>query len=193
MALWGARAGIVGAMEARIFRWTCLGLAALAAAIVIYLLDDARRELARTNQVVHQHLPEILANARAASETMARLSKDIESLRDLAGLSSPPGDRALATYADGVLDFLEQQPGQIGLEKLIGKDLKDLIPAADWARDARKEALWLAFRARTRGELLERLGKTKLGAPWYYAPPGGGAPMPLIELLRRQHPESAKL
>jgi len=178
-------------MEARLFRWSCLALAALAAAAVIYLLDDARRELARTNQVVHTHLPEILANARTASETMARVSKDIESLRDLAGMSAP-GDRGLATYADSVLDFVEQQPGQIGVEKLIGKQLKDLILAADWARDARKEALWLTFRARTRGELLERLGKTKLGAPWYYAPPGG-EPVTLVELLRRQHPESAKL
>jgi len=70
--------------------------------------------------------------------------------------------------------FLEQQPGQIGVEQVIGKQLKDLLPAADWARDARKEALWLTFRARTRAELLERLGKTKLGSPWYYAPPGGG-------------------
>jgi len=179
-------------MEARVFKWACLGIAAIAAAIVIYLLDDARRELKRTNQLVHDHVPEILANARLASETLARVSKDIESLRDLAGLSAAPGDRALATYADGVLDFLEQQPGQIGLEKLLGKQLKGLIPAADWARDARKEALWLTFRARTRAELLERLGKNKLGAPWYYAPPGG-EPVPLIDFLRRQHPESAKL
>ena len=178
-------------MEARLFRWSCLGLAAVAAAAVIYLLDDARRELAQTNRMIQQHLPEILANARLASETVGRVSKDIESVRDLAGLSAP-GDRALATYADSVLDFLEQQPGQIGLEKLIGKQMKDMIPAADWARDARKEALWLTFRARTRGELLERLGKTKLGAPWYYAPPGG-EPVALIELLKQQHPESAKL
>lgn len=178
-------------MEARVFKWVCLGLAAAAAGLVIYLLDDARRELARTNQVVHEHLPELLANARRASETMARVAKDIESLRDLAGLSAP-GDRALATYADSVLDFLEQQPGGIGVERLLGKQLKDVIPAADWARDARKEALWLTFRARTRAELLERLGKTKLGAPWYYAPPGG-EPVPLIDFLKRQHPDSATL
>jgi hypothetical protein len=179
-------------MEARVFKWVCLGLAAIAAGIVIYLADDARRELKRTNQLVHDHLPAILANVKVASETVARVSKDIEGLRDLAGLSAP-GDRALATYADSVLDFLEQQPGKIGLEKLVGKQLKDLVPAADWARDARKEALWLTFRARTRAELLDRLGKTKLGSPWYYAPPAGGAPVPLIDFLKRQHPGSAQL
>lgn len=178
-------------MEARVFKWVCLALAAIAAGIVIYLLDDARRELERTNQLVHEHMPEILANARLASETLARVSKDIESVRDLAGLSAP-GDRALATYADGVLDFLEQQPGQIGLEKVLGKQLKNMLPAADWARDARKEALWLTFRARTRAELLERLGKNKFGSPWYYAPPGG-EPVPLIDFLKQKHPESAKL
>ena len=177
-------------MEARVFKWVCLGLAAAAAGVLIFLVDDARRELKRTNAIVHAHLPEILANARVASETMARLSKDIESMRDLAGLSAPP-DRALATYADGVLDFLERQPGAIGLEKVLGKQLKDLVPAADWARDARKEALWLTFRASTRAELLERLGKTKLGSPWYYVPPGG-APVPLIDFVRQHHPDSAK-
>jgi hypothetical protein len=178
-------------VEARVFKWTCLALAAIAAAVVIYLVNDARLELQRTNQIVHQHLPEILANAKVASETMARVSKDIESLRDLSGLSAT-GDRGLATYADSLLDFLEQQPGSIGLEKLIGKELKDVIPAADWARDARKEALWLTFRARTRAELLERLGKTKLGAPWSYAPPGG-PPVKLIDFLKQHHAESAKL
>jgi hypothetical protein len=183
-------------MEARLFKWVCLGLAAIAAGVVIYLLDDARRELKRTNQLVHDHVPEILANAKLASETVARLAKDLESMRDLAGLSasaSASGDRALATYADSVLDFLERQPGGIGLEQLIGDKLKGVVPAADWARDARKEALWLTFRARTRAELLERLGKNKLGSPWHYAPPGGAAPVPLIDFLKQQHPESAKL
>ena len=179
-------------MEARAFKWACFGLAAAFAAVVVYLVDDVRRELKRTNRIVHDHMPELLANAKAASETMARVSKDIESVRDLAGLSQP-SDRALATYADGVLDFLEQQPGAIGVEKVIGKELKDPVPAADWARAARKEALWLTFRASTRAELLERLGKTKLGATWYYAAPGGGAPVPLADFLRRQHPDSAKL
>jgi hypothetical protein len=178
-------------MEARVFKWLSLGLATITAAVMIFLVDDARREVARTNRVINEHLPELLANAKTASETMARVAKDIESLRDLAGLSAP-GDRSLATYADSVLDFLEQQPGQIGVEAVIGKQLKNPISAADWARDARKEALWLTFRARTKAELLERLGKTKFGSPWRYAPPGG-APVPLIDFLKQQHPESAKL
>lgn len=179
-------------MEARIFRWACLGLAAVAVAIVIYLVNDVRGELKRTNQVVHDHLPELLANAKAASATIAHVSKDIESLRDLAGMTAP-SDRSLATYADSVLDFLEAQPGEIGVEKVIGKKLKNLIPAADWARDARKEALWLTFRASTKAELLQRLGKTKFGSPWYFAPAGGGEPVTLIDFLKAKHPESAAL
>lgn len=178
-------------MEARVFRWLCLAIATIAVAIVIFLLDDVRREIVRTNRIVHEQLPALLANAKQASETMAHLAKDIESLRDLAGMSAP-GDRSLAAYADSVLDFLEQQPGSIGVEKIIGDKLKKLVPAADWARDARKEALWLTFRARTKAELLERLGKTKFGGHWYYAPPAG-APETLIDFLKRQHPESAKL
>ena len=44
--------------------------------------------------------------------------------------------------------------------KVIGDGLKDLVPVQDWVAGARKEALWLSFRADTKQALLERLGKT---------------------------------
>ena len=173
-------------MESRIFKWSCFGLAVIAVAAMLWILNDLRGEVKRTNEAVNQHLPEILANAKTATETMARLSKDIEALRDLAGLTAPT-DRSLALYADGVLDFLEAQPGQIGLEKKIGSGLKDLVPVADWVRDARREALWLTFRASSKTELLDRLGKNKFGSKWYYAPPAG-EPVPLIDFVQKARP-----
>lgn len=175
--------------EARAFKWVCLALATIAAGLGLYMVNDVRGELKRTNQSVHEHLPALLANAKTASDTMAHLAKDLEALRDLMGMSAPQ-DRSLVTYADSVLDFLEKQPGAIGVEKLLGKELKDPIPAADWARDARKEALWLTFRASTKAELLDRLGKTAFGSKWFYAPPSG-PPIALIDLVKQQHAESA--
>jgi hypothetical protein len=181
-------------MEARIFKWSCFGLATVVCAVLLYLVDDMRRELRHTNETVNAHLPQILANVNTATTTLAALSSDINSFRDLAGLADATGqDASLVAYADSVLDFLEQQPqGQIGLEKLVGKGLKDVISSADWARDSRKEALWLTVRASTKQELLDRMGTNKFGSDWYYTAPGI-EPIKLIDFLRSNHAPSRGL
>jgi hypothetical protein len=178
-------------MESRAFKWVALALAAGATAIVIWIVNDLRREMKQTNELINQHLPPILANAKQATDTMARLSKDIEAMRDLAGLGAPK-DRSLAVYADSLLDLLETQTGQIGLEKVIGKELKDLIPVGEWAAAARKEALWLTFRANGKADLLDRLSKNKFGSHWQFAP-ASGPPIKLYDFWKANHPESAKL
>jgi hypothetical protein len=181
-------------MEARVFKWSCFGLAAVVCAVMIYMVDDMRRELRHTNETVNAHLPQILSNVNAATTTLAAVSNDINAFRDLAGLADAAGqDRSLVVYADSVLDFLGQQPqGQIGLGKLVGNGLKDLIPSADWARDTRKEALWLTVRASTKQEVLERIAKNKFGSSWYFTAPGI-EPITLIEFLRLNHSPSKGL
>ena len=116
-------------MEPRIFKWSCFGLAAVVCAVLLYLVNDMRRELRRTNETINVHLPQIVVNVNAATTTLAAVSKDVNAFRDLAGLADASGqDRSLVTYADSVLDFLEQRPqGQVGLEKLVGSGLKDVI------------------------------------------------------------------
>lgn len=184
---------MLAAMESRVFRWSCFGLAALAAAALLWMLDDLRREVKRTNAIVDEHLPAVLANVKQGTETLAHLSKDIEGLRDLAGIASGPRDRSLVVYADSILDFLDQQQGQIGLDKLMSKGMKDTVPVKDWVTGARKEALWLTFRANSKAELLDRLGKNKFGSAWYFAPTGGGQPVPLIDFIKQNHPDSRTL
>jgi hypothetical protein len=178
-------------MESRAFKWVALALAAIATAVVIWMMNDVRREMKQTNALVNEHLPPILANAKQATDTMARLSKDIEAMRSLAGLSGPK-DHSLAQYADGLLALLDKQTGQIGIEKVIGKELKDLVPVQEWVAAARKEALWLTFRASSKADMLDRLGKNKFGSPWYFAP-ASGPRVTLIEFWKANHPESAKL
>ena len=180
-------------MDGRLFKWSCFGLAAVVCAVLLYLLNDMRTEIRRTNDTVNAHLPQILANVNTATQTLAAVSKDINAFRDLAGLVDTPQDRSLVIYADSILDFLEQQTtGQIGLTKIVGKGLKDVVTAAEWARDSRKEALWLTFRASTKKELLERMGKNKFGSDWYFTAPGI-EPMPLSKFLEANHPESKGL
>lgn len=180
-------------MEARVFKWACLGLGAIAVGGLLWLLNDVRAELARTNATVNAQLPAIVDNVRQGTATLANVSQDIEALRDLVGLTSTPSDRSLIRYADSILDFLEAQPGaQIGLAKVVGSGLKDTLSAADWARDSRKEALWLTFRASSKRELLERLAANKFGAAWHFTAPGI-APLPLLDFLRLNHPDSKGL
>jgi len=176
-------------METRVFRWACFGVATIAIAILLWMINDMRVEVKRTNAMVSEHLPAVLANVKTATATLANLSKDIESVRDLTGVAGGVGgDRSLVQYADSVLDFLATQPGKIGHTKVIGDGIKDVVPIADWVAGARKEALWLSFRANSKAELLDRLGKTKWGENWVYVPPTG-EPIPLIDFVNKQHPE----
>jgi hypothetical protein len=182
-----------GNREGRIFKWSCLALAAGVCGALLYLLNDMRGELKRTNDTVNAHLPQILANANTATATLAAVSKDVNAFRDLAGLVDMPNDRSLVVYADSILDFLEAQPeGKVGLTKVVGSGLKDVMTAAEWARDSRKEALWLTFRASTKKELLEKLAKNKFGSDWYFTAPGI-EPIKLLDFLRNNHAESKGL
>jgi hypothetical protein len=177
---------------ALIFRWSCFAVGVLAVAGLMWMVNDLRRELKQSSQVVNQHLPVILEQTKTSTATLALLSEDLRALRDLAGASGQARDRSLVAYADSVLDFVETSGGQIGVEELIGKDLKDPMPAAEWVVNARKEALWLSFRTRTRGELLQRLCENKFGSPWLIQI-DDAEPQPLQTWLEQNHPETAAL
>ncbi|MGE0545501.1 MAG: hypothetical protein AB7O24_28470 [Kofleriaceae bacterium] len=172
------------------FKWACFGLAVVTIGVFGWMVNDVRTELKHTNHHVNENLPEILANAKQVTGTLAQLSKDVEGLRDLAGIASGPQDRSLVVYADSVLDFLEQQTGQVGLEKVIGGGIKDAVSVQDWVQSARKEAVWLSFRASTKAELLDRLAKNKFGSAWQFVS-ATGERIPLIDLVRKNHPGSA--
>jgi hypothetical protein len=171
-----------------------LAVAAVAAVIVLtlgtfaWLLNDLRLELKRSAAIVNRDLPVILTNTRRTTETLAEVGRDIKDLRDLAGVQETPRDRTLVTFADGMLDLLEMQSGAtIGTEKLIGSALSDPLPAADWVAGARKEAVWLSFRARSRRELLDRLTANRYGIPWRIQE-GDAPPVPLRDWLVEHHP-----
>jgi hypothetical protein len=174
-------------MESRVFRWSCFGVAVVALVVFGWMVNDVRGEVKRTNELVTRHLPQIIDNVRTGTETLASVARDIDGLRDLAGIAGGPNDPSLIRYADAVLDFLEQLPGQIGLEKVVGSDMKDLISARAWVADSRKEALWLTVRADTPAELVDRLAHNKFGSAYYYVGPDG-ARIALAELIRSKVP-----
>jgi hypothetical protein len=173
-------------------KWLSFALAVLVVALLLAMLNDLRLQVRRVTVTVNQKLPEILEKTRTSADTLAQVSNDIKGLRDLAGV--PPGvhDEGLVKYADGVLDLIEASGGTVGTKALLGKGLKDPIPAGEWAAGARKEALWLTFRAKSRHELLTRLCETKFGSAWQIQLPGGGEPVPLEQWVKANHPAGNK-
>ncbi len=170
-----------------------MGIALLFAAVLLWMVNDLRRDLKQSVQVVNTQLPEILENTRDSSQTLAVVSNDIRELRDLAGISTGTGDRSLVSYADGVLDAVESSGGVIGLKGKLGMSAKldDPVPAAEWVVGARKEAVYLALRAQSQHELLHRLTTSfPLRRAWQMQI-GEAAPEPLIDWLRVHHAESA--
>ena len=172
------------------FKWICLALAIIVVAGFGWVINDLRVELKYSSKTVNDHLPEILANIKKSTDTLAMLSEDIKQLRDLAGVvgEGTPRDRTLVAYADSILDLIETTDAQIGLEKkVMGSGLKSVMSAQEWVADARKEALWLTFRAKSRSELLQRLCENKFGSSWFIRFEGK-EPVPLRDWLTDNHP-----
>ncbi|MEK6234792.1 MAG: leucine-rich repeat domain-containing protein [Planctomycetales bacterium] len=175
------------------FKWACLALATAAVVGIGWMINDVRLQATEATREINESLPRILASTEKTTETLAEVSKDVALLRDLAGISGGARNESLAGFADSVLDAVEEIDGEIGLtKKVFGSGLKELIPAKEWATAARKEALWLTFRAKSKEELLTRLCRNKFGSAWYLKP-ADGAPLPLLDWIVANHPEAAEL
>lgn len=83
-------------MDSRTFRWVVASIATVAVIGLGWMVNDMRKEMKRTNELVHESLPPILENAKKSTDTLALVSKDVESLRDLAGLTDTAQDPALS-------------------------------------------------------------------------------------------------
>ena len=141
------------------------------ALVLGWLLNDLRLQLRETAETVNAKLPSILEKTEKSAEALAELSEDVRQLRDLAGAAGPR-DASLAAYADQILDRIEATDAKIGTKGRLSGDLADAIPAKEWVTGARKEALWLTFRAKSKDELLTRLSANKFGTEWHIQPAG---------------------
>ena len=96
----------------------------------------------------------------------------------------------LNRYATSLLHTIQNAEGDIGLQKkLFGEGLKEVSSTQAWVEQAQSEATWLAFRADTRTELLERLCQNKFGSPWFIQV-GEDEPVTLMEWLKTHHPQT---
>ena len=147
-------------------------VALLVALLFAWLINDVRLQLRHTSATINEKLPSILEKTERSATALAELSADVSQLRDLAGATGPR-DATLAAYADAILDRLETSDLRIGTRAKLSGKLDDPQPAKEWSAAARKEALWLTFRAKSKPELLERLTETKFGSEWHVQPTSG--------------------
>jgi hypothetical protein len=172
-----------------LFPWACLIVAAAPLAFLGWAVNDLRLEARRLTAALNEQLPPILDNGRRTSESVGAVAADVKQLRELLGLSDKGGEIGLAAFAAEVLTEVEKSGGVIGLKPvLIGSKLKDTRPAREWVADARKEAVWLTFRVRTKREMLEKLSHNYLGSAWWIEV-GDAKVVPLTEWLGTRRPE----
>jgi len=161
-----------------------MALSVLIAIALGWLINDLRLQLRETAQTVNAKLPSILEKTEKSAEALADLSEDVRQLRDLAGASGPR-DNSLVAYADAILDRIEAADAKIGTKARLSNDLSDPITAKEWVTAARKEAVWLTFRAKSKEELLARLTANKFGTEWQIAMTGA-SPQPLRKWIESQ-------
>ena len=177
--------------EFAMFKWCCLGLAALIVAVLGWMVNDLRQELKRSTQSLNERLPEILDNVKQGSESLRKVSEDLKQLRNLAGVSEKSRDQTLSVYYDSLLDFIQASAGQIGKKKLFGRSLSDAEPAEQWVVGARQEAVFrtMITRTKSRQDVLDHLCNSWRGSDWYIQL-AGQEPQKLIDWLRANHPET---
>jgi hypothetical protein len=145
-----------------------------------------------TSKVVSDALPEVVERVERTTEVVAELSEDLKQLKELAGVSHVPRDRSVVAYADSVLKRIESSAGEIGVKKNVGSGLKNVRPAADWVREERREAAFLAVLGKSKKQMLDGIVRTKWGTSWFIQAPGQ-KPVRLLDWLKENHPETREL
>jgi hypothetical protein len=150
-------------------------------------LPEVVDKVRKTTDTVTESLPEVVERVERTTEVMAELADDIRQLKELAGVGSTKRDENLVAYTNGVLKLIASSGGTIGEKKVVGRGLKNVKPAAEWVAGRRKWALYWMLRVTSKKEMVARICK---GA---YIELPGKEPVPLIDWVRENHPETKAL
>ena len=164
------------------FAWICFAAAVLFCLLLLYLVWDLKRDLARSLDaanstiaeateavaVVNEKLPLIVDEVKRGTETLSSVAKDVELIKSVAGIreSQDRGIRELAVYADELQQFLAEatrdQDAMILIEEIFGSDLKDHETAEEFLVGLSKEmvVVILPF-AKSKQEVLYRVCHSK--------------------------------
>ena len=197
------------------FKWTCFSVGVIFGVILLVLVVDLKREVTesldranqtvaeanKTAETVNAQLPEMVAEVRSGTETLAGLAEDVELIKSLAGLDAEQSDRGvrgLATYADGLQQVLAEKTSgkkvQVMKEKLIGKKLEVVESMEEFLVGLSREMVTLVLFAKSKEEILDRACHSgpPRRKPFYLRFPGE-EPVRMDDFLRQHHPASAEL
>jgi hypothetical protein len=150
-------------------------------------LPEVVDKVRKTTDTVAESLPDIVERADRTSEVVAELADDIRQLKELAGIGSTKRDENLVAYSNSVFKAIAASGGTIGEKKLVGKGLKNTQPAAEWVAGKRKWALYWMLRVKSKKEMLMRITRNT------YIELPGKEPVPLLDWLQQNHPETKAL
>ena len=198
------------------FKWACLGVAVLAISALLWMVDDIRRQVRSSSDVVllsgatinqdlpaivdrtknvaeqvSRSLPKLVDRAEAVSDVLADLAEDIRQLKQLAGVGKAR-DENLVSYANSILTAIEKSGGYVGVHNVVRKGLKNERAATEWVPGARKEAVVMTLLVSTKKDMAQKIAKTKLGFDWWIEVPGQ-KPMRLLDWLKANHKETREL
>jgi hypothetical protein len=148
-------------------------------------------ETEKATTTLNQQLPVLLSHTETAADSIAELSNSFKQYKGLMGVvHRDTQNKGLFSYASSILDLIEGQNAIVGL-KQPGADpnLKQALPAKEWANASRKDAHFLSLGATSKADVLHGLARTNSGAPWHIRF-GDQAPRLLADWVKETHPES---
>lgn len=162
------------------FKWTCFLVGSILGIVALWMLNDIRA-----------HTQEQLVKIGEIATVGVEVSKDVQRLRKIGGLTK--GDPELGDYTISVLEFIDEhaKDGKIS----DNKEMKKAEKLSEWMVNARKEALMLVFKEKSKEDILYKLSTTAplpKRHPWFIQV-AGAAPVSLEEWIRSNHPESKDL
>ncbi len=197
------------------FKWICLSVALVFAVLLLLLVADLKRDVTRSleaantavtdaNQAVgtvNEKLPEIVTEVKSGTEMLAALAEDVALIKSVAGMDREQqerGVRGLATYADEVQRLLSEHTRGKGVivmkEKVIGTKLEEVESMEEFLVGLSKEMVTLVLLAKSKQEILDRAchSSPPRRKP-FFLKFADSEPIPMIDFIRRHHPESAAL
>ena len=165
------------------FKWTCLCCAILVSGAGLWMINDIR---------MRSH--ESMSNLEVITENLAEVVVDMNTLKDLSGLSSTK-EAGRLPYVTSLLSFMKEELGGREVEIDSAGFIGRRKPIEDWLASAGIESLALVMgKAKSQKDIFWGLSQTFPGNnDFLLFFPGQDEGVILADWLREHHPESKAL
>lgn len=140
---------------------------------------------------INSQIPQVLVHTETAADNLAELSDSFRQYKGLMGVvHGGASNKGMFSYGNSLLDLIAGQNATIGVMKAApSPELKQPLPAKEWASSARKDVQFLSLIASTKAEVLHGLARTNSARPLLIQV-GEQAPRLLADWFKETHPDS---